>query len=1131
MRVLHLFVLALPLLHGLRAPRQRGLRLGSSRAAALAGVRRCAGARLRATPSMSLSENSRRSVVRNAALAALLSMGQPIAATAAAAGPRDAAYANGFRALGEVEKSPLDDREYGAIELANGLRVLLVSDMNSDSAACAMNVHVGHLSDPAAIPGLAHFCEHMLFLGTKGYPEEQEFNRFLNLNGGSSNAFTATEDTNYFFSIDPRALDAALDRFSRFFYEPLFTASATGRELNAIDSEHRKNLQNDGFRQYQLLKSFANPEHPFSKFGTGNLQTLQKDAFDIPEDLRRPAAGGTRRMTLREALIAFFDEYYRPRGMTLCMVAPQPLKAMRAMAVKHFGALPTEAYVPPEASWDDVCAFPRGSAAPGADVVEETRVVPAGSLRRLSVAWPFCMKDAAAKEAMRTLKPEYYVTWLLGHEGEGSVLYNLRRQGLCNGLASDISEDLSDLKMLSVSVDLTERGLRPEGRTAILRTIFAYLDRVRRDGVPQYLFDEIQSLNGLAWQFLEKGDAESYASGLAGNMQDYDAQRYVSGPILLRRDAGTNAAVASLLAAMTPQNAQYTFTAPEAEAPLRGPVLTERIYGTRYVTAQSPLARIAASAADADAAALSLPAPNKYLPRDLSLRDPPRPKPRRAAPPDALPAPPGAAGAWALYHKQDRYFKRPRAYLVMQVDARGVEASYETYAAAKIWSVALADAAAAEQYPAALAGLSGDLELSGRGVRFSASGYSDRLSEYASDLMDLCCAFRGPEGDGFESAEEKLERYRDLVLRELKAYDTQQPYAHAAFQAQRTCEFPRFDNARTRAAVKAVTMAEVQAVRAAMWSGSGGRALLQGNLRRAEAEQLLARLVGKVEETQASVRAGAPDGKALFRYGDGEFEALAAMPFMARPRRVTKALPAAPRGLGSVLQLREPNAENDNSAVHVQFQVPNPSDRERAALELLSSAIEEPFYDDLRTKQQLGYLVFSGVKEQERNGALVFVVQSAVRDPLYLTDAVFGFVAAFGETLRTIPPEQWRSIAESLARRKTEPEKRLAQEVNRFWTEIQLEPSRFERAFEEAEALKRVAEDTVAGGGVLKLWDEAVGEGGARRRLLVSQVFCKKDAGKMDAPLSSGQKVADVDAFRRTLQYTEEAFPDAGAWV
>jgi len=47
-----------------------------------------------------------------------------------------------------------------------------------------MDVHVGHFSDPASLPGLAHFCEHMLFLGTQAYPDENSYSQYLSAHGG-----------------------------------------------------------------------------------------------------------------------------------------------------------------------------------------------------------------------------------------------------------------------------------------------------------------------------------------------------------------------------------------------------------------------------------------------------------------------------------------------------------------------------------------------------------------------------------------------------------------------------------------------------------------------------------------------------------------------------------------------------------------------------------------------------------------------------------------------------------------------------------------------------------------------------------------------------------------------------------
>lgn len=82
----------------------------------------------------------------------------------------------------------------------------------------------------------------MLFLGTEKFPQENSYSAFLSENGGSSNAATYPDCTKFYFDIIPDRLYETLDRFSQFFIAPLFTESATEREINAVNSEHEKNL-------------------------------------------------------------------------------------------------------------------------------------------------------------------------------------------------------------------------------------------------------------------------------------------------------------------------------------------------------------------------------------------------------------------------------------------------------------------------------------------------------------------------------------------------------------------------------------------------------------------------------------------------------------------------------------------------------------------------------------------------------------------------------------------------------------------------------------------------------------------------------------------------------------------------
>lgn len=149
-----------------------------------------------------------------------------------------------------IKQSRLDTNKYRYIKLNNEMRCLLVQDLDTQKAAATLNVNVGSLSDPLGVNGLAHFCEHMLFLGTKKYPDENYYSKFLTAHNGSKNAATAEDNTYYYFSVKNDKFEETLDIFSQFFKEPLFTESATEREMNAVDSEFQKNVSNEARRLF-----------------------------------------------------------------------------------------------------------------------------------------------------------------------------------------------------------------------------------------------------------------------------------------------------------------------------------------------------------------------------------------------------------------------------------------------------------------------------------------------------------------------------------------------------------------------------------------------------------------------------------------------------------------------------------------------------------------------------------------------------------------------------------------------------------------------------------------------------------------------------------------------------------------
>lgn len=136
------------------------------------------------------------------------------------------------------------------MKLANELTVLIISDPETDKSGVAMNVFVGCLEDPVDREGMAHYLEHMLFLGTEKYPNQSEYMDYLSKNSGTFNAYTDLMETNYFFEVANHAFDGGLDRFAQFFIAPLFTESCSEREMNAVNSEHLLYFKQDMWREF-----------------------------------------------------------------------------------------------------------------------------------------------------------------------------------------------------------------------------------------------------------------------------------------------------------------------------------------------------------------------------------------------------------------------------------------------------------------------------------------------------------------------------------------------------------------------------------------------------------------------------------------------------------------------------------------------------------------------------------------------------------------------------------------------------------------------------------------------------------------------------------------------------------------
>ena len=323
--------------------------------------------------------------------------------------------------------------------------------------------------------------------------------------------------TNYYFTVSTDALEGALDRFAQFFVAPLFTESATFKEMNAVNSENSKNLNSDPWRLDQLMKDLSSPDSAFSLFSTGSLATLNKTG-------------------IRDALLSFHAKYYTAPNMKLVVVGKESVGALVNMTLDYFQDV-RGASTPPAAGM------------PGVDTAGRTKLQPAmpADYPVVGNTWPsellgklVMYKPIASQHVIQFIWPlpgavsqhgsyrEAFnlVTHVLGFEGNGSILSYLRSSNVAEGVSAGYSVRGRGLTMLEVDVSLTTHAVENIGlnESAIIAAsaIFRQLELLKSalprmgEGQPlRYLWEDIIRSDVQAYEFGAKAEPDDLVQTLA----------------------------------------------------------------------------------------------------------------------------------------------------------------------------------------------------------------------------------------------------------------------------------------------------------------------------------------------------------------------------------------------------------------------------------------------------------------------------------------------------------------------------------------------------------------------------------------------------------------------------------------
>ncbi|XP_071090018.1 insulin-degrading enzyme-like [Haliotis cracherodii] len=927
---------------------------------------------------------------------------------------------------GDILRSAQDKRLYRGLELTNGMKLLLISDSDTDKSAAAMNVNIGHMSDPTDLPGLAHFCEHMLFLGTEKYPDENEYSKFLNEHGGSSNAYTSTENTNYFFDITPGNLAGALDRFAQFFLCPLFTSSATDREVNAVNSENDKNLQSDQWRLMQLEKSLADPSHDFSKFGSGNKQTLDT----LPRE---------RGQNTRDELLKFHSKYYSANVMGLCVLGKESLDELSEMVVPLFAGVENKSVSVPE--WN-IHPF-------GPDQLQRNVcVVPVKDLRQMNVSWS--LPDL---HPYYTSKPEHYLGHLIGHEGPGSLLSELKARGWVNTLVGGGSPGAKGFGFFIVNVDLTEEGM--DHTEDIITLIYQYINMLKAEGVKEWIFKECQDLSAMAFRFKDKERPRGYVSSLSGMIHDYVMPEVLSGSYTVTEYKPD--LVQMVIDKLVPENMKCIIIAQKFKGTTDK---KEKWYGTDYMESSIPPEMIRKWSDCGLHDNLRLPQRNEFIPTnfDIVTREP-----ESSSAPDII----RDDAMCRFWFKQDDEFLLPKACMTFEIKSSYAYIDPLHANMNSLLMLLFKDALNEYAYDAELAGLGYNLDNTMYGMTLSVKGYNDKLHVLLQKIIERFTTYKVDP--------KRYEIIKELYYRGLKNFVAEQPHQHAIYFTSVLVSEMVWTKCELLESLDDVTLERLQAFIPQLLSKVYVEGLMYGNITKQRALE-----IGTLIETILREKSGSK-------------------PLLPSQHKRTRELQLPD---GCYYMYEQTNTVHSGSCIEIYYQCGRQDTNLNMQLELFSQIISEPCFNILRTQEQLGYIVFSGLRRSSGVQGLRVIVQSD-RQPSFVESRVEAFLKTIDDYINKMSEEEFDKHVKALAAKRLEKPKKLSVLNGKYWGEIISEQYHFDRDNVEVAYLKTISKEDL-----YTFYKSYIDADAPRRHKLSVHIISSNPGDKMNGDQTTAQQVS-----------------------
>ncbi|MFT6926854.1 MAG: protease-3 [Psychromonas sp.] len=682
----------------------------------------------------------------------------------------------------EVIKSPNDAREYQVIRLANQLEVLLVSDPDLKNSAASLSVPIGSINNPDQQLGLAHYLEHMLFLGSERYPTINEYSKFMTQHGGYTNAYTAQESTVYGFEVNDNNFAEALDRLGDVMRAPLLDKRYADKERNTVNAEYKTYFDNDMRKFYALQQYTLNPKHPAARFSSGNLNTLK----DKP---------GSK---LQDELGHFFETYYSANLMKVALTSPRSINDLEQMALLYLSQIPNKHATQP------LIVSPILTAKELAISVE---MKPTADIKLLQVNF---LIPSVKDEYM--YQPGGYISRLLGSDHDGGLSDQLQKAGLVESVMTSFYDSFSEhYSQFSVQFAMTKAGLKDQDK--ILASLFAYIELIKKQGVNQQQYQQQKSGLDRRFEFLTKNSGFNYVMTLSADMQQYPYKDLLFHPY--RLDGFNTKFISELLTYLTPENSRIFKMIPNLQEGVQIPYYQGK-YARHSITKKTQQSWLK----QAQKIKLTLPAGNPWLPENFNLVD----KGNSNIALHLVDQP-----GHSVWFKQSAYFNEPKASLKLHLNSALSDQNPKSRVTMSLLLEMFSNQFAALHFVSNEAGLGFALSDS-NGLLISTSGYSDKQNKLLLTVLK--------EIKNAQFSEQTLNLAKQEIRRQFSNKATMKPLDFAFAGFRQLVRQPAWSDAALLAEIEGITLVDIDHFIEQILSQSRLRLLALGNLTRQQVVDL-----------------------------------------------------------------------------------------------------------------------------------------------------------------------------------------------------------------------------------------------------------------------------------------------------